>query len=81
MPWFRETLLGHDSKAPAPHNWRRWVKILVIVLLIGAAWYLGILASVFYILKLLSAAIWTMARDVAAACGDFIQYVLSQARH
>ena len=69
--WLRERLFPQEEKIPKRRRDRKWIRILAIALLVAVAWeYLG--------LKIVVIAIWNMLCDVAAALGDFWQYVLNQ---
>ncbi len=45
------------------------------------AWEHGIIASAVYALRPVVAGIWEMLRDLADACGDFLEYVRSVRNH
>ncbi len=65
-------------------NRKKWIALLVSVLVVGALMALlevlipGTIAYFLSMIKALILAIWSMLGDVADAIGDFIQYVLKQ---
>jgi hypothetical protein len=86
--WYREMLLEvQDSLAILRLRVRglriggKWMRILAVGLLVGAAWHYGIITSVALALKLVVVVIWNMLCDLADACGDFLQYVLRIRNH
>ncbi len=77
----RGMIFGQDRDIQEAEIRRKLITILAIPPLIGVAWHCGIIASVDLALKSVAAVIWNMLRDVAAALGDFLQYVLNQRSH
>ena len=85
MSYLRERIFGQDPDIPKGPGRRRWIVILAIVVLVGVgielAWEQGIVSAVAIALKPFVVAIWNMLSDLAAACWDFLQYVLHQRSH
>lgn len=77
MSYIREMIFGPDLHFTKPQVRRVFIVVLTITLLF-AAWHYGIITSAVHVLKTVAIGTWEVLCDLAAACGDFLQYIDSQ---
>lgn len=79
---YRQTLPGADTASQEQKKRERWLITLAVALGAGMAFmealHPGILASGLNLFKDVVVAIWNMLCDFAAACGEFMRWVLHQ---